>query len=143
MDNNSFNTLEVEIAELQKKIDEKRNILENQNGIIEERELVSSALSELFTGVGAQTTTNQVTPASDIKFTSSESPIDSGSYLDQLDDQTTTNVTSLIEELPNLGIAKVVAKASAESPFLVDVLHDALVDKLYGELVSRGLVKEK
>lgn len=133
---NSFGVLEAEIAELQKKIDEKKNILESQGGIIEEKELVSEAIEELF-----------IRPVADSKQptanNSSVNVVENSSYLENLDPQTTESITILIERIPQVGIAKVVAEASLGNPYLIDVLHDALVDRLYEELLARGLVSSK
>lgn len=137
MENTSQNVLEAEIAELQQKIEAKKNLLEQQGGIIEERDLLSSSINEMFTGTSGLTAKQvsssvEPTPLADSVVTS---------YLDNLDDQTTEIVNALIQKLPELGITKVVAEAELNGPYMVDVLHDALVDKMHDELVQRGLLK--
>ena len=52
-----------------------------------------------------------------------------------------------IEELVNLsltgGIKKAIQKAKqSHNPFVIDAFHDAIVDKLYDELVKKGVIKE-
>ncbi len=134
-----MNNLELEIAQLQQKIEEKKNLLEQQGGIVEEKELVSSALNEMFTG------STGATPNVGATVSSSSQPVsDMGtSYLDNIDEQTAETISLLIQKLPTIGIVKVVAEAELAGPYLVDVLHDALVDKMYEELVQRGFIKAK
>jgi len=56
------------------------------------------------------------------------------------------DVKSAVERLISIaerdGIAKAITSASAGSPFLLDALHDALIDKLYPELVKKGVIKD-
>ena len=134
---NSFGVLEAEIAELQKKIEEKKNILEGQSGIVEERAIVSEAVEELF----IQPVVSSSQKIADNN--SSASTTKDNGYLEHLDPQTIESITSLIERIPQVGIAKVVSEASLGSPYLIDALHDALVDKLYEELLARGIVSSK
>lgn len=133
---NSFGVLEAEIVELQKKIEEKKNLLETKGGIIEERSLVSEAVSDLFSGASSP---NLAVASS----SGARTDDNKASYLDHLDNQTAETVTSLIEKMPQVGIAKVVAEAQMGNPYLIDALHDALVDKLYEELVTRGFILNK
>lgn len=132
MENTSHNVLELEIAELQKKIEQKRDLLEQQGGIVEEKELVSDVLKETFANTLVPAPT-QITPAK----------VDdrNGSYLDHLDDSSSEVINTLIQKVPTEGIAKVVDQAGLAGPFIIDALHDALVDMLYEELKSRGIVK--
>ena len=136
--------LELEIAELQQKIEEKRNLLEQQGGIVEEKELVSSAVREMFTAGNSLPVSNQAIMTTDANTTAHTAPKTydgKGSYLDHLDEQTATLISGLIQKVPTVGIAKVVAEAELAGPYAVDALHDALVDKLYEELKNRGIVK--
>lgn len=134
-----MDNLEQEIAELQRKIEEKRNLLEQQGGIIEEKEFVRESVKEILPQAQAQTEQTPETVRPAVKV---EAPTGEVSYLDHLDEESLGIVNSLIEELPTLGLAKVVTKAESYNiPYLVDALHDALVDKLYEELKSRGFVK--
>lgn len=134
-----MNNLELEIAQLQQRIEEKKNLLEQQGGIVEEKELVSTALGEMFTRSAG------VTPSVEAVVSSSPRPVsgEGTSYLDNVDDQTAETISLLVQKLPTIGIAKVVAEAEITGPYLVDVLHDALVDKMYEELVQRGFIKTK
>jgi len=132
-----MDNFEAEIAELQKRIEAKRNMLEQQGGIVEEKQLVREAMTELLASAQTQT----VTPAP-VPVSATVKPAAAGaSYLDNLDNQTAETVNNLIQLLPTEGLAKAVAQAELAGPFVVDALHDALVDKLYDELKQRGLVK--
>jgi len=135
MENISSSALEAEIAALQQKIESKKNQLEVASGIIEEtggKELLDQAVRELFT---SSHSTAESTPAPIVA-----SP-KSASYLDRLDDETATTVGQLVEQMSTAGIAKTVATAEALGPFALDALHDLLVDRLYEELRSRGIIK--
>lgn len=67
--------------------------------------------------------------------------VGSKSYLDTVDDATVTKVNEYIALVFQNGIKNTLKKVIEEDPFLLDVFHDALTDKLYGELKARGLVK--
>jgi len=134
-----MDNLEQEIAELQKKIEEKRNLLEQQGGIIEEKELVSEAVREVASTV-SETRSEELSPVAPAK--AEKAKPDDASYLDLLDEESVTMLNDLITKLPEIGLAKTVAMAESYNiPYLVDALHDVLVDRLYDELKSRGFVK--
>lgn len=140
-----MNNLELEIAQLQRKIEEKKNQLEQQGGIVEEKELVGSALREIFTGVSAPSGASLPMTSSAVATAKAGTATNDKdiSYLDNIDNQTAETISLIIQKLPETGIAKAVSEAELGGPFLVDVLHDALVDRLYDELVKRGFIKEK
>jgi TolA-binding protein len=140
-----MNNLELEIAQLQQKIEEKKNQLEQQGGIVEEKELVGSALQEMFTGASAPSGASQpVSTVATIVAKASDAATDKDvSYLDHVDTETAEAIGLLIQKLPEIGIAKAVAEAEVSGPYRVDVLHDALVDRMYDELVQRGFIKTK
>lgn len=136
------NVLELEIAELQKRIDEKKNVLEQQGGIVEEKELVAGAVKEMF--LAGQSAPVSAQPVIDVGATAHTTPQTAdgkGSYLDHLDEQTAQLVTELIQKVPTEGIVKTVKEAELAGPYVVDAFHDALVDKLYDELKARGIVE--
>jgi len=143
-----MNNLEVEIAELQKMIEAKRDQLEKEGGIVEEKELVRQSVKEMFLDKAVPSTLPQAatpidqtaTPA--VSATTNVQPNSAdASYLDYLDADTTEKINHLIEEIPTKGIAPVIDEVAGQEPFVIDALHDALIDKLYDELKSRGLVK--
>jgi len=140
-----MNNLEQEIADLQKMIEAKRDELEKQGGIVEEKDLVRQSVREMFLGQ-ATPPANQA-PLSQPVSSSPASPVSTstvasdGSYLDYLDDQSAEAVNSLVAQIATKGIASVVAEVANKEPFITDAFHDALVDKLYDELKVRGLIK--
>lgn len=141
-----MNNLEVEIAELQKMIEAKRDQLEKEGGIIEEKELVRQSVKEMFLDKTTPTTPTPVVAASNsssVPTTTASSPVvpPNGSYLDYLDPQTTEIINNLIGEIKDKGITPVIDEVAGQEPFVVDAFHDALVDKLYEELKARGLVE--
>ena len=139
MENSSLNVLEVEIAELQQKIEARKNLLEQQGGIIEEKKLVNNAINEMFTGSGGVVASQDPSNPTQVPLGKTSDP--DVSYLSNVDEQTVRDVNTLIQKLPTSGIAKIVKEAELGGPYLVDVLHDILVDKMYEELTQRGLIK--
>lgn len=137
-----MNNLEQEIAELQKMIEVKRDQLEKEGGIVEEKELVRQSVKEMF--FAGQTAPVQVAPITAPAAQASvpvNPPSGDGSYLDYLDPQTTEIINGWIDQIPSQGIVPVIEKIVNQEPFVIDAFHDALVDKLYDELKVRGLVK--
>ncbi len=122
--------IEAEIAELTAAIAEKKAALERSRGSSVETN------EALHTVVGQQI--QQQVPA----FTPSPSSLKpaTSSYLDDLDPVDIEKVNALIDLVPSLGIAKVIAKAKEEIPFVLDAFHDALVDKLRDELKRQKLI---
>lgn len=142
-----MNNLENEIAELQKMIEAKRDQLEKEGGIIEEKELVRQSVREMFLDAVSPGSTTPPTSLSQ-NATSVTTMTDriqpnlaSASYLDYLDDETAEKINELIAELPTRGVASTIEKVGMQEPFVIDAFHDALVDKLYDELKARGLTK--
>ncbi|HRZ30115.1 MAG TPA: hypothetical protein P5274_00365 [Candidatus Paceibacterota bacterium] len=134
-----MNNLEIEIAQLQQEIETRKNLLEQQGGIIEEKELVSNALNEMFTGSGGVVASQ--TSRSQAQTQAGKTSDPDVSYLSNVDEETVRDVNALIQKLPTLGIAGIVKEAELGGAYLVDVLHDVLVDKMYEELTQRGLIK--
>ncbi len=130
-----MNNLETEIAELQKMIVTKRDQLEKEGGIVEEKELVRQSVKEMFLGTPQVSTTT----TSPVPVPTQTVPVN-GSYLDYLDDQTAEIINNLIGDIQTKGITPVINQVAGQEPFVVDAFHDALVDKLYDELKQRGLV---
>lgn len=142
-----MNNLENEIAELQKMIEAKRDQLEKEGGIIEEKELVRQSVQEMFLDAVSPSSTTSPTllsqNASSVTTTTDriQPNLASTSYLDYLDDETAEKINELIAELPTRGVASTIEKVGMQEPFVIDAFHDALVDKLYDELKARGLTK--
>ncbi|MFA5023307.1 MAG: hypothetical protein WC385_00810 [Candidatus Paceibacterota bacterium] len=142
-----MNNLEQEIAELQKMITAKRDELEKQGGIVEEKELVRQSVKEMFLDKTVPATSTPATTQADAGQTqtvpstgATQTVPPNGSYLDYLDPQTADTINKLIGEIQTKGIAPVIDEAAGQEPFVIDAFHDALVDKLYDELKERGLV---
>ncbi|MFA5736689.1 MAG: hypothetical protein WC893_00790 [Candidatus Paceibacterota bacterium] len=135
--------IEAEIVELQKKIEEKRNQLEKQSGIMEEKSLVREAFQEMIAKKIEEEP--ETTPASKVDLVGEPQKTSwinvSASYLDRLDEKTISKLNIYIDEINQQGIVRTLKKAITDEPFVIDALHDILVDKLYEELKNRGLIK--
>jgi glutamine synthetase type III len=136
-----MNNLEVEIAELQKMIEAKRDELEKEGGIIEEKDLVRQSVKEMFLDSITPKTNIATTTPSSVPTASSQTVPANASYLDYLDPQTTEVINQLISQISSKGVTPVIDEVAGQEPFIIDAFHDALVDKLYEELKERGFVK--
>ncbi len=128
----SREVVEQEIAELSEAIRTRRAILEKEKGLMEEggeKELVKEAVGEKIKAIKPE-----FTP----KKSQGGAPVH---YLDRLDDETNKKINHLAEEVFSSGLKKTLKNLQYEEPFMVDALHDLLVDKYYEELKARGFVK--
>lgn len=113
--------IEAEIAELSREIETKRRALEAATGIVDENRLVREAITErVYEQPPVNTSPASIPPAT--------------SYLDALEPAAVTKVNDLIAMIPTKGFKQAIAAARREDPHILDAFHDALVDKLYGEL---------
>lgn len=143
-ENFSSGGLEAEIVELQKRIEEKRNQLEQAGNIVEERDLVRNVITESFTNAfkaNANDDDEIKTPVKDFKAKPVNHSGSSISYLDTLDQNSVETVNSYLQAIPTDGIIKTIGRVRLESPYIIDAFHDSLVDKLFEELKSRGIIK--
>lgn len=128
--------LEQEIAELNEMIAEKRKALESAENIVSEEEIVKEVVKESFVPTDlamGRETPGRAQPAP----VSSASVVD---YLDSLDDETKITVQALIDQLPEIGVRKVLEEASRQPFVVLDAFHDFIASRLYQELKDRGLV---
>lgn len=128
------NKIEQEIAELSKQIEQKRNLLESQKGIIEEKEVVREVLGEKIKQV------SPVPPASSPAGTTAKPGVGT-SYLDSVDPETEAEVNRLLGIVFSKGIEAAISEAERDDAYLMDAFHDALTDKMYEEMRTRGMVK--
>lgn len=138
MEERFANSIELEIAQLSKEIDAKRRELETARGVSfesdAEKEVVRTSLAEKINAVNLGAATPQVNVAS--------RPANSGaSYLDDLDAETTEKVNHLIQVVFSKGLDAAIKEAKSQDPYVLDAFHDALVDKMYEELVRRKTVQ--
>lgn len=146
-----MNNIEAEIADLSQKIAEKRRELEAGKGIVEERSLDATEDRELVKSVIGEKISNNVPQASSaasavasatIKPTTSPlSGVPAGkSYLDYLDEESRVVVEQLVEAVFTNGLDKTLKGLEMQEPFIIDVFHDVLTDKIYDELKKRGAI---
>ena len=132
----SQNKIEAEIAELAKQIDAKRRVLEDQKGMIEDKEIVRQAVGEKI-----NQNIPQVSPAAAGAPAKSAAKTGVTSYLDSVDEETEAEVNRLLQIVFSKGIDAAVSEAEKDDPFLMDAFHDALTDKVYDQLKAGGIVK--
>ena len=144
-ENTTTGSIEAEIAQLSRQIEEKRRILESRHGIIEGKELVRHVVAEKIGEAMGQAVTAAAasdpqaatpTPATPTSSTSPTTP----TYLDTLDDDAVLKINGLIQALFENGIEKTIKTVVEEDPFILDAFHDALVDRLYDELKKHKVV---
>lgn len=130
--------LEAEIAELENLIQKKRSQLEQKVGLVEEgteKELVHAALAEKIYNSGAPAVKLQTTTAS-----SGQLAGQGKSYLEYLDKESATTVSSLISLIEVKGINEAIKQArvvSQDDAFILDAFHDAAAEYLYQKLVGK------
>lgn len=123
--------IEAEIAELTKQIEAKRRVLESDNGIIEEKEFVRSAVAEKI---------SEIIPQFNTPRTSSVKNDNKISYLDSADEETSETVNGLLEIVFSKGIEDAIKEAEKQEPYIMDAFHDALTDKMFEELKTRKII---
>jgi len=137
----------LELAALAEAINQEQGLTASGNATEDARDKVHLALKEKISeilpqGVPASTTddTTQVPVAMPVK-TMQKGQVGSKSYLDNIDDATVAKVNGYIAKVFQNGIKATLREVIEQDPFVLDVFHDALTDKLYGEMKARGLVK--
>jgi len=126
------NNFEQEVALISKAIESRRNALEREQGIVEEKEIARGIISEKI---------KEGTPPPTPPQSSSQAKNASNkSYLDVLDEENAQKVSVLILLMREKGIKKAILEARENDPYVLDAFHDALVDKLYDELKKDGYI---
>jgi len=139
MEQLSQNIIEEEIADLTKRIEEKRKVLESEKGVLQEREIIKEAIANKISEKvpGYTPSPAPTTSANDIPAIA----VGGISYLDRVDEETKTEVNRLLGMVFSQGINTATQEAIKSGPFVLDVFHDALTDKMYEQLKSQGIVK--
>lgn len=132
--------LENEIAELNKEIEAKRALLEAKHGITSERGVLHEVVAEKIDQPSADAAALRQELQTSMVGGGQTAQSQKSGYLNSLSDDQAGTINQLISLIPSKGIKYAVAEAKKLDPFLLDAFHDALVDKLYNELASRGLV---
>jgi hypothetical protein len=128
-----------EIADLSKRIEAKRQELEQANGVlIEDKEAVAAVVKDELL---APVSTDEATSLSPKPVLDDQATGQAGDYLDNLDEETIETVNALIGQISTQGFIKTAALAKNMSPYYLDIFHDALVTRLYDELKAKGLLK--
>lgn len=140
--NMHMNNIEAEIAELSAKIAEKRRELEAGKGIVEERELVKSVIGEKISNTVPQASSIASDAASiAVKSSTTGASVPAGkSYLDYLDEESRAIIDGLVESVFANGLEKTLKGLEMQEPYIIDVFHDVLTDKIYEELKKRGTI---
>ena len=125
----SDNIIEREIADISKEIEAKRDVLEKEHGIIEEKEVVRRVVAGKIHGDKAAPMDSQmqISPKKD----------DTKSYLDSMDEESIERVNTLLSTLDSNGIKKAIEEAKKEEAFILDAFHDLLVDRIFEELKNK------
>ena len=61
-------------------------------------------------------------------------------YMKNYDEKTKSTVKRLIQTAWQKGVESAISQSRQHGPFIVDALHDALVDKLYNQLKARKIL---
>lgn len=122
---NTESSLEQEIQALTVEIEKRRHLLDEEKGVMIEsvgKDEVIQALSTSGLGeVNRRTENNQTALVNE--------------------DEDKTRVDSLVSLFRERGIKQALSEAKKQSPYVLDLFHDLLVNELYQELQKRGIVK--
>jgi len=113
--------------ELVRRFEEKKRLLESAGGKPETKDV----FREVFRTHAAEKLERPQAPVQ-----ATEPPV--SRQRDDIDDDALRSLVSLALEK---GIASAVKKAEAETPYLVDALHDELADHYYEKLIASGKLR--
>lgn len=120
-----------EVAAISEAIEARRNTLERSVGVEEEQQIAKEVIGETVREAAAAAST----------AAAATTPHDPGaSYLDSVEPDTAAAINDLIDKVQAKGLSSAIAEAQATSPYMLDVFHDALVDKLYDTLKENKLI---
>ena len=115
-----------EIAEINKEIAEVKASLETEPDVQNQAQITRNAISNAVQQAGGRSTSRE-----DQR---------NGGYLDEVDTETAEKINELVDKIHQKGLATAIAEAREQSPYILDVFHDALVEKLYDELMTHKLL---
>lgn len=120
--------LDTELIEVGQLIERRRNILEQENKIFDEKTAISNIVaSQLKDDSNAIGDDNQIN--------------NHNSYINDLDPEKMQSVQSKIDTIFDKGLKKGITEAKSDlSALELDAFHDILVGRLYDELKKRGLI---
>lgn len=131
----NYNTLEKDIEKLGKEVAKEKNYSENKE--VPERELIKQIITPLvLRGNHSAQRQTAVSPHAVYKEKDAGLP----DYLENSPAEIKFQVEKLVETVFSEGLSRAVKKAASANPFVMDAFHDALTDKLYGELKQRKLI---
>lgn len=118
---------ENDIADLARVVEQKRESVESENGIVSEdqKEVIRATLAQKSEGLRAETSAAPATQQQK-------------SYLDDLSTDDQNTVRTLLSIVEEKGLQTALTEAETKGPYILDVFHDELTDKLYSVLKERG-----
>lgn len=137
-------TIEEQLKSLQKEYEAKRQVLEVQKETGEKKELPhpKETLHEVVGEKIQETAPSSAPPVTPIQPSAPPPPqiSEPPSYLSpELKDK----IQQLVNDVFTIGLDKTIQEIhKINNPALTDAFHEALVDKLFPELVKRGIIKE-
>lgn len=131
MDQLNHNIIEQDIERLTREIKERQLTAESKG--VSERELIKQTIYPLVKQRSAP-----VIQLAEPSLSAEERMLPD--YLKDSPQEIKLKVEQLIDLTFHHGIEKAASEARKSNPFILDAYHDALTDKLYEELKSRGLI---
>lgn len=129
--------LEQEIQQIQKQLEEKRELLaKGKESAPHDKEVLKEVIKEKISETPVYNQPMEVAPHTTPAPSTAHPPL----YL-------TDELKQQVQDLVNLAFTKNIQTAINElkrlnNPALEDAFHDVLVDELYEELINRGIIKE-
>lgn len=124
------NNFEQEVAQISQAIERKRNVIERENGIVEEQEVAKEAIREAI----------QTEKPNQAQLVQQSDGSANDGYLSTLDETHKAKINELVTTMREKGIKQAVQDAQEDDPYLLDAFHDTLVDTLYDELKEKGYI---
>lgn len=119
----------IDEAEVIRRYEEKKRLLELQGGLREMRGVFKEAFREhVSEKVGNVAPVSSAPPATD----------DNDALIREAGKAAKTELASLISLALEKGVYQAVQKAAHETPYLIDSLHDELADHYYDKLIAAG-----
>jgi len=129
-----------DIERLTHELEAKRQQLASTSETHEDKEILRQVIGERIQAAPApapQQQSSVVVPDDPVADTDAEFP----NYLAGASSDVKSRVHQLVQIAMHSGIEKATSRAKAESTYVLDAFHDALVDKLYNELKGRGVFR--
>lgn len=125
----------IDVAELQRRYEEKKRLLEAAGAKTETKQIFREAFREQVTERSAPASAPLMPPAPAPVLPTVIPPATPGV---PSSDNANAELKTLVSTALEKGVLHAIKQAQAETPYLIDALHDELADHYYEKLVQSG-----